>query len=115
MLYALFNGLQAFWTHDTVYFFMDFTLAKTPFVAAGLTALMALVWATTCALSAFKWRLLLGRAHARDPHHASDSATCIQAGRNGAHDADWPIAEVRDYSTPYLQLDAGATVPSRIF
>jgi len=26
MLYGLFNGLQAYWTGDNVYFFMDFTV-----------------------------------------------------------------------------------------
>ena len=75
-LYALFNGLQVFWTHDTVYFFMDFTLAKTPFVALGLTLLMVAVFAGTCALSRLKWRLVLGRyGHPADPHRA-DAAIC---------------------------------------
>ena len=76
MLYALFNGLQAYWTHDTVYFFMDFTLAKTPFVALGLTVLMFTVFAGACALSRLKWRLVLGqRDHPADPHRA-DVAVC---------------------------------------
>lgn len=64
-LYALFNGLQAFWTNDTVYFFMDFTLAKMPAVCFGLTLLMSAVWAAACGLSRLKWRLLLG---ADSPH-----------------------------------------------
>ena len=70
MLYALFNGLQAYWTGDTVYFFMDFTLAKTPFVAFLLTLLMISIFHAACALSALKWRLLLGDRHPRNPHHA---------------------------------------------
>eukprot|EP00965_Chrysotila_dentata_P246651 6207288-Pleurochrysis_carterae.AAC.2 len=30
MLYALFDGLQAVWTEDTIYFFMDFTVKHAP-------------------------------------------------------------------------------------
>ena len=74
MLYALFNGWQAVWTHDPVYFFMDFTLAKTPFVAVGLISLLMLVFGLACRLSKLKWRLLLGGAgHPRDPHVLFDS------------------------------------------
>ena len=41
MLYALFNGLQAYWTHDTVYFFMDFTIAKAPAVTLTLNLILS--------------------------------------------------------------------------
>ena len=58
MLYALFNGLQAFWTHDTVYFFFDLTLAKAPFVGAFLFCLMCAIFSATCALSRLKWSYL---------------------------------------------------------
>ena len=67
MLYAFFNGLQAFWTHDPIYFFTDFTLAKTPFVGAGLTLLMIVIFGAACALSRLKWRLLLGNDHPHNP------------------------------------------------
>ena len=53
-LYGLFNGLQAIWTWDPVYFFMDFTIAKTPFVALGLTILLCAIFAATVGLSALK-------------------------------------------------------------
>ena len=73
MLYALFNGLQAVWTHDPVYFFMDFSLAKTPFVAVGLMALLLLFFGLACQLSRLKWYLLLGKAHPRNPHGAGSA------------------------------------------
>lgn len=79
MLYALFNGLQAHWTHDTVYFFMDFTLAKTPFVAVGLIFLLVGFFGLACLLSRLKWRLLLGKGHPRDPHLADAAAFCSPA------------------------------------
>lgn len=116
MLYALFNGLQAYWTHDTVYFFMDFTLVKTPFVAAALIVLMAAVFGVAVLLSRLKWRVLLGEGHARDPHRMSSAALALEA--EDCEDATWPIgadAEQRDFSTPYLQVQAGVTVPSRIW
>jgi len=112
MLYALFNGLQVYWTHDTVYFFMDFTLAKTPFVAVGLTVLMAAVYAVAVLLSRLKWRMLLGGQHPRDPHRMSAAALAL--GAEDSEDATWPIGEEHDYSTPYLQVAAGVTVPSRV-
>ena len=77
MLYALFNGLQAFWTGDTVYFFMDFTLAKAPIVAALLFCLMCLIFAGACGLSRLKW-LLLGRRPVRPlGSHADLTATLL--------------------------------------
>ena len=80
MLYALFNGLQTFWTHDTVYFFMDFTIAKSPAVCVCLTLLMAIVFAAACALSRLKWRLLLGAHHPHDPHKSgSDGVAGVPA------------------------------------
>lgn len=75
MLYALFNGLQAYFTNDTVYFFTDFTLAKTPLVAVLLTSLMGAIFTSACALSRLKWRLLLGADHPRNPH-AADATGC---------------------------------------
>ncbi|KAL1530933.1 hypothetical protein AB1Y20_001824 [Prymnesium parvum] len=55
MLYALFNGTQALWTHDTVYFFMDLTRLKTPLVALALACLMWCLFGGACLLSRLKW------------------------------------------------------------
>ena len=105
MLYALFNGLQVFWTNDTVYFFMDFTLAKTPFVAVALTLLMCLIFGLMCCLSIVKWRLLLGRNHPSNPHAGdccgTDSnasivwaaARAASIGGNGQPSSNGPLEE----------------------
>ena len=93
MLYALFNGLQVYWTGDIVYFFMDFTLAKTPFVAFFLTVLMICIFHAACALSALKWRLLLGDRHPRNPHHAMAHMSRDE-GLDGAGLGGGPTAEI---------------------
>lgn len=58
MLYGLFNGLQDFLTGDDVYFFMDFTVKSTPFIAVGLTGILAVSYGVACGLSALKWKLM---------------------------------------------------------
>ena len=58
MLYGVFNGLQAVWTQDPVYFFMDLTQEKTPLVALALTALLCASFYVACAFSALKKRLM---------------------------------------------------------
>ena len=42
-LYGLFNGLQSILTHDTVYFFMDFSLLWMPVICLGLTSVVLAV------------------------------------------------------------------------
>ena len=42
-LYGLFNGLQSILTHDTVYFFMDFSLVWMPAVVVALTSVVLAV------------------------------------------------------------------------
>lgn len=64
MLYGLFNGLQVYWTGDEVYFFMDFTVKSTPFIAVGLTAILGVSYGVACGLSWLKWQLM-GYAAAR--------------------------------------------------
>ena len=92
-LRLLFNGLQVYWTGDIVYFFMDFTLAKTPFVAFFLTVLMICIFHAACALSALKWRLLLGDRHPRNPHHAMAHMSRDE-GLDGAGLGGGPTAEI---------------------
>ena len=117
MLYALFNGLQAYWTHDPVYFFMDFAHLKAPLVAAALSLLMGLIFYGSVLLSRFKWRVLLGRDHPKDPHRMSSIALAIDAeDSEEAQDATWPIEEIlAEYSTPYLQISNGDTRPTRLW
>ena len=92
---------------------MDFTIAKTPAVAAGLTVLMAAVFALACALSRIKWILLLGRGHPQDPHvRAAVSGGDSQGACHGASavsDADgFGVLAGGDAAavgvTPYLQF-----------
>jgi len=59
MLYALFNGMQALWTNDTIYYFTDFTIAKSPLVAVALTLLLGVTFAAICRASEFKRQLIL--------------------------------------------------------
>ena len=86
------------WTHDTVYFFMDFTLAKTPLVGAALLLLMLVLFRAVCLLSSLKWaiirRLELGRP-------TGDPSTAGEAG--GAEGAGG-----EEPSAPYLPLPGGA-------
>ena len=103
MLYALFNGMQAIWSHDPIYFFCDFTLAKTPFVGVCLSLLMATIFRMACALSRLKWRLLLGANHPKNPHRHDDPTCCpcggttsIQQpddGKGGAAENGWSFYE----------------------
>lgn len=58
MLYGLFNGLQAYWTGDDVYFFMDFTVKSTPLIAIGLSGILCCSYGVACTLSALKWKLM---------------------------------------------------------
>ena len=78
---------------------MDFTLAKTPFVAVGLTLLMFGLFSLACALSHLKWRLLLGRNPPLDPHRVSAAATI-------------EVAPDSSFAAPPLHLDgAGLSTP----
>lgn len=60
LTYAVFNPLQAIWTHDPVYFFMDFQLPTAPLAALLSSILICLLFATACALSRLKWWLAGG-------------------------------------------------------
>ena len=61
LTYAVFNPLQAIWTHDPVYFFMDFQLPTAPLAVLLSSLLICLLFATACALSRLKWWLAGGR------------------------------------------------------
>jgi hypothetical protein len=121
MLYALFNGLQAHWTHDTVYFFMDFTLAKTPFVAVGLICLLMAFFGLACLLSRLKWRLLLGKGHPQDPH-LGDAVTPFCGGgddESGAAEDDAsegasPLPPPTSIP-PWMRTASGAIAPAGDF
>ena len=65
-LYGLFNGLQSILTHDTVYFFMDFSLIWMPAVVVALTSVVLAVHGVACALSVCKRRLLMDAQRARE-------------------------------------------------
>ena len=60
LTYAVFNPLQAIWTHDPVYFFMDFQLPTAPLAALLSSLLICLLFAMACALSRLKWWLVGG-------------------------------------------------------
>ena len=90
-LYGLFNGLQSILTHDTVYFFMDFSLLWMPVICLGLTCVVLAVHGVACALSLCKRRLLLDAQRDREllaPPSSSQRATepllQAEADRDGA-------------------------------
>ena len=58
--------LQAIWTRDTVYFFMDFSLMYMPVIAVGLTCIVLAVHLIACTLSVCKRRLLMDAERARE-------------------------------------------------
>ena len=58
--------LQSILTHDTVYFFMDFSLLWMPVICLGLTSVVLAVHGVACALSVCKRRLLMDAQRARE-------------------------------------------------
>jgi hypothetical protein len=125
---------QVYWTHDTVYFFMDFTLAKAPFVAVGLSLLMVAIFGAACALSMLKWRLLLGRQHTPERTHTHALPTLdaapsaephrrrVRYGRAHPRDphradvaccCDRAAAEPHAYDEPDAEPDIGHAVLER--
>ena len=105
MLYGLFNGLQAYWTGDAVYFFMDFTVKTSPLIGAGLTLVLCAAYAAVCVLSALKRRLL-------------GPARCALLGEGHASDDEAPAARYALWSEdlplkpPRSAADAGSASPS---
>lgn len=93
-LYGLFNGLQAILTHDTVYFFMDFSLLWMPVVCLVLTSVVLTVHGVACALSVCKRRLLMDAQRAGElleewpssPRASSRRATRLRDGEAGRED-----------------------------
>jgi hypothetical protein len=71
--YCLFDGMQP----APTYFFMDFSLAKTPLVALGLTAVLLLVFGGCALLSDAKARLM---AHADPPPLDDDEEGSEESG-----------------------------------
>ena len=82
----------------------DSRLVPPPTAPSGATEGSA---ATTAALTAGSTRGAVSRCVC-----LLDGPLLAGSGREA--DATWPIDGSPDYSTPYLQLAAGATVPSRI-
>jgi hypothetical protein len=95
-LYGVFNGLQANFTGDTVYFFMDFSVMWMPATVAGLTAILLLLHSAICLLSKAKHCLLWDdrmRDHLQPPpeeadvEKAADDDDGGDDGRGGSADA----------------------------
>jgi hypothetical protein len=93
-LYGLFNGLQAVFTGDTVYFFMDFSLLWMPVVCLVLTSVVLTVHGVACALSVCKRRLLMDAQRAGElleewpssPRASSRRATRLRDDEAGRED-----------------------------
>jgi len=74
-LYGLFNGLQAVFTGDTVYFFMDFSLIWMPVICLVLTSVVLVVHGIACVLSVCKRKLLMDAQRARELLEEGPSST----------------------------------------
>ena len=82
--------VQAVFTHDTVYFFMDFSLVWMPAVVFALTSVVLAVHAVACTLSVCKRRLLMDAQRARELLEEGPSAPSSSAPSSSAPSAPSP-------------------------